>query len=345
MAVNGVVTPGLVSYVVVQNNFFAADTFSAQVALDATGSGYGAPFWASQDQIELDLRLALDGGGPQSLIVGLVDDVSIDLAQQVLTLTGRDYTSLFIENKTAEKFQNLTSSQVVQLLAQRNGLQAQVTQTTTATGKFYDTDHAEVTNEVSEWTLLSYLAQRETFDLFVQGRTLFFQPAATAQSVTPYPVTYGYATPVPGSNVRRLVLRRSLTLARDVIVKVISWNHEQKRPISVSMQGQKTRRPAGTNALPAVSYVFREQGLTEEQAKAFATAKLTEITQHERRIELEMPGDLTLTPRSLIRVSGTGSDFDQDYFVGQIRIECSIKHGFPMRVEARNTSPQSVSSL
>ena len=345
MAVNGATMPGLVSLVVTRNNFLAADIFSAEVALDATGSGFGAPFWAMQDQIELELMLSLDQGAPQSLIVGLVDEVSIDLARQSMTLTGRDYTSLFIDIKTAEKFQNLSSSQVVTQLAARNGLQAQATATTTPTGKFYDTDHAEITNEVSEWTLLTYLAQREGFDIFVEGRTLFFQPPPDPGTGSPFPVTYGYANPIPGSTASRLILRRSLTLARDVVVKVISWNHESKQAISATLRGQKTIRPTGGNALPPTTYLFREQGLTQDQANALAAAKLKELTQHERRIEIDMPGDLSLTPRSMLRLSGTGTDFDQDYFVAQIRISCDVRHGFPMRVEARNASPQSAVTL
>ena len=58
-----------------------------------------------------------------------------------------------------------------------------------------------------------------------------------------------------------------------------------------------------------------------------------------------MPGDLTLTPRSIVRLSGTATDFDQDYYVSQIRFECSVTHGFPMRIEARNASPHSMVTL
>ena len=121
MAVNGARMPGLLSLTVTRNNFLAADHFAAEVALDATGHGFGAPFWAMQDQIELNLMVSLGQGAPQSLIIGLVDEVAIDLAQQSMSLTGRDYTSLFIETKTAEKFQNLSSSQVAELLARQAG--------------------------------------------------------------------------------------------------------------------------------------------------------------------------------------------------------------------------------
>ena len=41
-----------------------------------------------------------------------------------------------------------------------------------------------MTNEVSEWTLLTYLAQREGFDVYVEGRTLFFNPPADASATT-----------------------------------------------------------------------------------------------------------------------------------------------------------------
>jgi hypothetical protein len=45
-------------------------------------------------------------------------------------------------------------------------------------GRYYEIDHARLTNDISQWTLLNYLAQEEGFDLNVTGSTLNFQPSA-----------------------------------------------------------------------------------------------------------------------------------------------------------------------
>jgi len=81
------------------------------------------------------------------------------------------------------------------------------------------------------------------------------------------------------------------------------------------------------------------------QANALAATKISELTQHERRITFELPGDLSLTPRSMVSLTGTGTDFDQSYFVSQIRMRCNLGSGFPMHVEAKNASPQSTVTL
>jgi signal transduction histidine kinase len=158
-------------------------------------------------------------------------------------------------------------------------------------------------------------------------------------------VNYDISGTVPTASVSDLIMQRDLTLANDVIVKVISWNHELKTPITAIRQAQKTLQPARPNATPPTTYIFREPGLTQAQADAVAVARLNDLTLHERRIRLAMPGDLTLTPRSIITLTGTGTDFDQDYYVTELRIECTMDRGFAMRVEAKNSSPQSVVQL
>ena len=63
---------------VVSNNYFAADRFSASVAL-GIDQWAAASFWASEPDILLDVQFSLDGGASfTSLVQGAVDRVSID---------------------------------------------------------------------------------------------------------------------------------------------------------------------------------------------------------------------------------------------------------------------------
>src|SRR5262249_2312672 len=149
----------------------------------------------------------------------------------------------------------------------------------------------------TEWDLLVYLARQEDFDVFVQGQTLHFQPAAQ-------------------SDERRVVLRpedavdlrleRSLTLARGIEVVVKSWNSRSnsgfvQRAHAVGDNGsQRSRRDRQ-------QFILVQPNLTPDAALRLAQRKLTELTRHERIARISMPGELTLSPRSTIALQGTGT--------------------------------------
>ena len=208
---------------VISNNYYAADRFSASVAL-GIDSWAEASFWASEPDILLDVQFSLDGGASFiSLVQGAVDSVSIDPTLGLVHLDGRDLTSSLIEARTQETFANRTSSEIASLLAERHNLTPQVTSTTTPVGRYYQSEHDRITlNQFSrattEWDLLVFLARHEGFDVFVQGQALYFQPAAQAADL---------AVSLRPEDVIDLKLERSLTLARDIEVVVKSWNSRQ----------------------------------------------------------------------------------------------------------------------
>ena len=51
---------------------------------------------------------------------------------------------------------------------------------------------------------------------------------------------------------------------------------------------------------------------------------LAELTRHERVVIATMPGDLRITPRSMIVLAGTSTAFDQSYFVDEIERTIAI---------------------
>ena len=65
------------------------------------------------------------------------------------------------------------------------------------------------------------------------------------------------------------------------------------------------------------------------------------LPKHERVIEFEAPGDVSPTPRDLIRLDGTQSSWDQTYYVERISRRFSFEEGFKMTVRAKNHSAQS----
>jgi len=238
-----------------------------------------------------------------------------------------------IETRTQETFANRTSSEITSLLAQRHNLTPRVTATTTPVGRYYQSEHDRTTldqfsHATTEWDLLVFLARQEGFDVFVQGQTLYFQP--TTQTVD-------LAVSLQPRDAIALKLERSLTLARDIEVVVKSWNSRQNNAFV-----QTARAPgcgAGGSGGSPQRYVFIQPNLTPDDALKLAQRKLAELTRHERTIRMSLPGELSLSPRSMIALEGTGTEFDQVYYVDVIERRLR-QDGLSEYILARNTSPR-----
>ena len=114
VSVNGVRLPvqAVVSLEVTNNSHFTADSFRLELAVAGLPVAFGPDYWAQSQDDRLTLAVSLAGETPTPLIVGLVDDAGWDLPGRKITLSGRDLSAAFIDNKTAEKFQNQTASQI-----------------------------------------------------------------------------------------------------------------------------------------------------------------------------------------------------------------------------------------
>jgi phage protein D len=346
---NGVALPGAISASCVNNNYYHSDTFTVEFALPAAG----APAWWDVDPpLIVDIQLSVDCGASwNSLLIGEADHVSVHPVTGLLQAEGRDLSARLIEAKTQEPFINQTASQVAASLAARHGLRANVAATTTLVGRYYEADHTRVTlgqfgRTTTEWDLLVYLAQREQFDVYMTGLTLNFQPIAPP---TTEPYALVYVPPAPGQRFNAITfdLQRSLTIAKDVQVVVQSWSTKQGRGFSKTATaiGGKPAGAGGRIAKGASTtqkYVFVRPNLTEDQAQKAANQLAIDITKHERVVAVEMPGELVLTPRNLIKLSGTNTSFDQAYFIDHIDRSISFGEGFRQSLRLKNSSPRSM---
>ena len=139
-----------------------------------------------------------------------------------------------------------------------------------------------------------------------------------------------------------LDLERSLTLAKDVVVIVRSWRSSEGKGFSRSS-------PAGASTAKvqngkAQRYVVTRPNLTEDQAQKLADSMRDDITKHERNISFNCPGELDLSPRDVLRVSGVGG-WDQVYFVNTITRRLSFEGGFMQSVTAKNKNVESQGSV
>jgi phage protein D len=330
---NGQIVSGAIEAEVISNNYYAADRFGVVIAL-GPDSWAETAFWASESDISLDIQFSLDGGASfTSLVKGAVDSVSIDPILRFAHLDGRDFAAALIEARTQETFANRTSSEIASLLANRHNLRPCVTPTTTPVGRYYQSEHDSVTldqfsRSTTEWDLLVFLARQEGFDVFVQGQALYFQPAQAGD----------LAITLRPEDVIDIRLERSLTLARDIEVTVKSWNSRQS---SVFVQrARASRRNSVARSSTLQRYVFVQPNLTPDDALKVAQRKLVELTRHERVVRLNMPGELVLSPRSVITLDGTGTEFDQTYYIDIIERRLRHGSGLTQQIVARNTSPR-----
>ena len=328
--VNGAPVRGALEAEVRSTNHYAADSFSARLAF-GLDPGLDEVFWASASNIAVDVAMSLDGGATSvSLIRGAVDRAEIDLMRRIIHVEGRDLSAALIEARTQETFANRTSSEIATLLAQRHGLQPDVTQTTTLVGRYYAAEHDSITLDqfsrtTTEWDLLVFLARQEQFDVGVQGSTLSFNPPSQTQT----------ATLAPGDLIS-LRAERSLTLSGSIQVTVKSWNTRQQRAFTQTASSSSASGQDGDEEGPPRAYVYVVPNLTTDQAVRFAQQRLAELTRHERTLSLTMPGELTLAPRAVISFEGTGTAFDQAYQIDSIDRRLSADSGFIQVVRASN---------
>jgi phage protein D len=332
------------------NNYYLADSFRIDIAED------GLPPNSLSDFIECDALLVniyfgfpsptnnVTTTGMASLILGQVDNLEYDPFNKIITLGGRDLTARFMDNKTSENFKNNTSSQVATILAQRRGLNPIVTTTDKKIGTYYQIDYDQVVREVTEWDLLTFLAKNEQFNVFVEGNNLHFEPQNTTQSQYLIPLTKSISgLTLPSANVIDIKFSHNKTIAKDVIVKVKSWNMIQAKAFTVTVtsthkRGSKSFGSQSITASPQ-TYIKTIPNLTKDQATQSATKLAQEISKHEMLMEATLPGDNILTKQSLINVTGTQTILDQTYFVDSITRHFDFNGGYMMILRAKNHSP------
>jgi phage protein D len=317
----GVPLPGVMDVDILANAHLAAARFRIRAALTPSDAVTLLP-----PGTLLDLQFSL-GGGPISLLQGEADSVSIDPINMTAEIDGRDLTARLLDARTQETFANQTAGEIANTLAGRNSLTPVVTATTTLAGRYYGTEHDRITlgqfaRATTEWDLLTFLAAREGFEVFVVGQQLCFQPRST--SAAPLLLT-------PDDCIS-LSLERSMALAKGVQVTVKSWNTHNQAAVTQSARSQSTSAQAGATQ----PIVVVRPNLSSDAAAQLAQRILTDLAGHERLVHATLPGELTLTPRSPVTLSGTGTDFDQTYYVAELDRHFSADSGFTQRLQLKS---------
>jgi hypothetical protein len=270
------------------------------------------------------------------LMTARIDDMSLDPATMTLTLTGRDLAALFIDKKISGDFKNQTSSQVVQKMFDDisttggvTGMSAVIDPTDTLIGSFVSADVVQLQKQSTAWTLMTYLAQHETMQCFVLGKTLYFGnftcgSLGNAISNEPYSIVFQPPTkdrPYAVANAQKLSLSRNMTLAGNVSLKVSSMHGQKNVKSKATATAANPNLTIGTGAqsvqkTQTTEYSF--PNLSQAECAKKATQMLNEMTKHELKLEATVPGDTVLFPWTPVIVSGTGTLLDDTYQIAKV---------------------------
>lgn len=336
------------SYDVTSNGFRGASTFTVEFAVSGLPTDMQLSWWSTQTIITVEVWSDITtatGTDSKQLIKGNIDTWDFDPGRFTITCDGRDFAALFIDAKTAgETFKNYTSSQIVDILAKRQGLKTSITATKKKFGDFYQIDTAHLTGEQTEWDLIVTLAGIENYSVWVQGDTVYFQPVADPGKSDNYVIRWqprGTAYAYPQANVSDdLRFSRTLTISKGVTVEVLYWNAKSKNRQSIAYY-PKTARSTKPGASTPKTQVYRiiRNGLTAAQAQTLAEKIYRDIVLHELKFTCSTAGDNILTPNILVRIEGTQSLYDQLFWCDSVRRHLDWNTGYTMYISGKNHSP------
>lgn len=323
----------------------AASTFNATMALDDP-SNPGAAFWGSAAPIPATIAATNDASGSTTgnvsglvqLIIGQIDQVSVDFHDRKVYVHGLDRTAEMIQTRSDQKWPSATPTSIVEDIAGRHGLNPIVDSTSDQAGKTYDSqEYAHLSDYENEWDVLTSLAEREGKVVYVSGNDLHFtKPGNTTGSS--YDVTYEppvlNTSPVSGHTNASGAGFVTLKCARDVEIsggadaKAVTTFPGQK----TSYSGQSPISGGGSG----VEFFSRVAGVTQSQVQAQAKSTATLANSYLKQVEIEAPGDVNVNPTMTLTLAGTGTDWDGSYFIDSVNHSFGFDHGYTMRVEAKN---------
>ena len=293
-----------------------SSTMSAMCALDDFG---GDQFFGSLSDNSGSIMIS-----GQTLCDGEWDHVGIDYDERVVRLSGRDKSAKLHEQKSSEKFKNQKRSEIVQTVAKRNGLTAQVDAGKLLAGKIEQIDWSKLTDGVSDAAILHKLAELEGARWWVKNGMLHFKSKSSGGG---YSVQYQAPSgsgPATG-NFLRLQISLNLQAAKTLKCEVKSWHSKKKELIQAS---KSLNGNGGT-----LTYRYRSPGMEQDHADDLALKKLAEHSRHELTIHVEMVGDPSIDIGMGLQLQGTA--FDQSYDMD--RIDHTIgPSGHTMSIEARS---------
>jgi phage protein D len=232
----------------------------------------------------------------------------------------------------------VTSQQIMQnIVANHPQVSLDLSQAGAGVGTPYDQLTGRLFLHRSEWDVMTGLADHEGWRIRMDGRTVVVEPKPSPDTAQSYAVYY--TPPTSGQGVTSNCMSLRLTHSKNIAsgVDVIVEAHDAKSGTQVRARSRSSR--SAFNTAGRTTYTFNFPGMTQDQAQQAADARAGQISLFEYALDFMMPGDPTLTVDQMIALSGTGTAFDQSYYIAQIAHVLDMTLGYEMTVTGQNTPP------
>ena len=329
-------------------NYYNADTFVLEMPMYGNVKDWDVNRFTTEVAIDVEISISIDGGKTfNPAFYGIVDNIDFKYATNSIRASGRDYSSKLIDTKTTERYPNSTSSQVAIKFAKEHGLTPVVTDTSTPIGVFLNNEYVDTGIQKTEWDILTFLARKENFLLYLRKNELHFQPKPK-QGDDYYSVVFKIGNAENNGAINSLSVNaididfaRCLTIAKDVSVQIISFNSGS----GATIKRKATKKGRNSNSQNMQNYVYNKPNLTSEQALQLAQSYLQQISERELVLNCSLFFDNVLDIVHPLQISGTKTKLDQIYYVSKIDRTISFNGECEMIVEAKNHSVESETSI
>ncbi len=338
------------------------------------------------------LELQIFGGfvnpaevGPPALDLvfdGIIDSLEGDWTDDTYYIGGRSWAYLLMTAKTTAVYPNTVASEVAQTIAAKHGLDFSDggTKSQVKAGKAYADAQVLSGRNVTEWDLLTSLAQFEGRELFVRGKKLYYLPEQP-DSAQPQAVLYWGGVPAgvppwkPGTltaPIDKLRATHWAQFSHDIIVTCTSVHPKSGQILSANWDGSRNKTAAQGKGLGGLApaptakrararqtvrmqaprignreqYKFHFVGLTKNQLDERARAIWLDLSRHEFVCTIGLAGDTRYDLHENYLIQGTGRIIDQQvYRPKSVRLAYGAHEGFSASLALTSHHVQSTGSL
>jgi phage protein D len=304
---------------------------SSRFELTVSTLGLRLPLWLLQlptTPVTVSISVSDDDNNTNSSILqGLADSVAYDPINQVARIEGRDYSAVLVSSSYQGSYCNQTSSEIASQIAIRHGFTPIITVTSKLVGSYQCDGYNQVllnahSHVLTEWDLLSDLATKEGFELFVTGTNLVFAPLASLQ--------VNYIT-LALSDIKSIRLHQECSLSGQNTVTVKSWNSWLGQALCYA-DGQTTDQsvtnPLALNCDAGIEIALVKPNLSSQGVQQIAQNYAARLQQQSTSVEIVIPGEVSLQPFDIVSITGIGDGFESDYLVRSVRRQFSPTAGF-----------------
>jgi phage protein D len=249
------------------------------------------------------------------LMKGEITSIEPDInstERSTLTARGYDLSHKLQRTRHTVAYMNVTDSDIAQRLAQGASLRTQIT----PTSEVYE--YLMQANQ-TDWEFLMERARRIGYRLFVEGKTLHFEPPPTSPAVV---------TKLEWGLTLQQFKARLSTMEQVSEVVVRGWDPKGKREIvgratrpSGAMSSKRDNGRTGgdtassAHSIPGKQMIVDTPVFTQSEADKIAQAALDRLASNFIQAEGRAAGNPTIQAASTVDIDGVGQRFSSKYMV------------------------------